>query len=117
MDQRALFGQSTVVFAVLVEPGHRIEAANQAFLDAVGPEPGGAVTELLDHVRGTGESRTARDVPAGRALFDFTREPRRDDGGAVTGIWLIGVETTQVNVRSVVVAGEELGGLAAHLNR
>jgi GAF domain-containing protein len=111
-DLRALFGQSTAVFALLAGPSHVVESANPAFRAAVGAEgvalagllPGPDGAELvarLDEVYRTGEPYTGRDVPIpvdGReAFFDFTCEPRRDAGGAVTGIRVIGLETTQVN--------------------
>ncbi|GGU95753.1 hypothetical protein ACIG0C_17950 [Kitasatospora aureofaciens] len=38
-----------------------------------------------------GSSAAARE-----AFFDFTYEPRRDAGGNVTGVRVIGVETTQI---------------------
>jgi hypothetical protein len=118
-DQRALFGQSVAVFASLSGPRHLVETANQAFLDTFGAGGGGggvALAELaprladqgfiarLDKVYRAGESYTGRDVrvvldtlPYARdAFFDITCEPRRDAGGTVTGIHLIGVETTQV---------------------
>jgi GAF domain-containing protein len=115
-DVRALFGQSVAVFAALVGPEHVVETANPAFLAAVGGHraaTGVPLAELmadrdllglLDEVYRGGESRTGRDVAvvldtgphAREALFDVTCEPRRDAGGAVVGIWVIGVETTQV---------------------
>jgi hypothetical protein len=115
-DQRALFGQSIAVFASLSGPRHLVETANQAFFDTFGGAGGVALAEVapesadrefiarLDQVYRVGESYTGRDirvvlgtVPYARdAFFDITCEPRRDAGGAVTGIHLIGVETTQV---------------------
>jgi serine phosphatase RsbU (regulator of sigma subunit) len=97
-----------------------VEAANAAFFSAIG---GGArartgaplaqlVPELaeqgvlapLDGVYRTGNAHVARDArvmlgagPTVReAFFDFTCEPRLDAGGNVTGVRVIGVETTQV---------------------
>lgn len=118
-DLRALFGQSTALFAALSGPAHLVEAANPAFYAAVGGEQartGAALVDLipelagqdfvarLDDVYRTGEPFTGRDVrvmlgagPRAReAYFDFTYEPRRDPDGAVTGIQVLGVETTQV---------------------
>ncbi|GGL11668.1 SpoIIE family protein phosphatase [Mangrovihabitans endophyticus] len=118
-DLRALFGQSTAVFASLSGSAHVVEAANPAFFAAIGgPErtrTGEALAELmpeleeqgiiglLDDVFRSGRPYTARDArvvlgtgPAAReAFFDFTYEPRRDPTGAVAGIRVIGVETTQ----------------------
>ncbi|MBG0566111.1 GAF domain-containing protein [Actinoplanes aureus] len=118
-DLRALFGHSTAVFASLAGPTHLVETANPAFFAAIGEErarPGAALAELmpeltgqgfialLDEVYRTGEPYTGRDVRielgtgphAREAFFDFTYEPRRDAGGTVTGIRVLGVETTQV---------------------
>ncbi|WP_433618116.1 GAF domain-containing protein [Dactylosporangium sp. CA-139114] len=115
-DLRALFGPSTTLFATLAGPQHVLESANPAFLAAVGAtaaRPGMALADLvaepgvqdliapLDAVYRTGESTTARDVrvrlEAGvQGSFDLTYEPRRDGDGTVTGVHVLGVETTQV---------------------
>ncbi|CCH32276.1 GAF domain-containing protein [Actinosynnema sp. NPDC047251] len=118
-DLRALFGQSSAVFASLVGPAHVVETANPAFFATIGEErarTGVALVDLmpelagqdivakLDHVYRTGEPYTGRDVRvvlgtgphAREAFFDLTYEPRRDAGGEVAGIRVIGVETTQV---------------------
>lgn len=118
-DLRALFGPSTAVFASLSGPGHLVETANPAFFATLGLEPahaGVALVDLLpeladqefvtrlDQVYRTGEAYTGRDVRvvlgsgphAREAFFDITYEPRRDADGTVTGIRVIGVETTQV---------------------
>ncbi|MCO5997074.1 GAF domain-containing protein [Actinoallomurus rhizosphaericola] len=118
-DLRALFGRSIAVFASLTGPAHVVETANPAFFAAIGEErarTGVALAELmpelsgqgfialLDEVYRTGEPYTGHDVRvvlgtdphAREAFFDFTYEPRRDANGAVSGIRVIGVETTQV---------------------
>ncbi|GAA2851217.1 hypothetical protein Acy02nite_34660 [Actinoplanes cyaneus] len=113
-DLRALFGQSTAVFASLAGPRHVVETASPAFFTAIGQDgagPGDALVDgpagfpaLLDEAYRTGEPQTARDVQvvlgAGEheraASFDFTCEPRRDATGQVIGVHVIGVETTQV---------------------
>ncbi|MFE3627296.1 GAF domain-containing SpoIIE family protein phosphatase [Streptomyces goshikiensis] len=119
-DLRALFGQSTAVFASLAGPAHMLEAANDAFFAAIGggertdtrvplgqlmPElVSQGFTSLLDRVYRTGEPYTGRDArlvvgkgnTAREAFFDFTYEPRLDMGGNVMGVRVIGVETTQV---------------------
>ena len=67
---------------------------------------------LLDRVYRTGEPYTGRDArlmlgtgtAAGEAFFDFTCEPRVDTGGKVTGVQVIGVETTQVKQAQWVIA-------------
>ncbi|MER8120543.1 SpoIIE family protein phosphatase [Streptomyces sp. NPDC094031] len=119
-DFRALFGRSTAVFASLAGPAHMVEAANEAFFAAIGggervrvgvplgqlmPELAeqGFIT-LLDQVYRTGERYVGRDArvligtgsAAREAFFDFTYEPRTDTGGNVTGVRVIGVETTQI---------------------
>lgn len=116
----SLFGRSTAVFASLAGPAHCLEAANPAFLDAVGGRDRARLgmplaellpelvdqgfTALLDRVYRTGEPYVGRDErvllgpPENRreAFFDFTYEPRRDDGGDVVGVRVLGVETTRV---------------------
>ncbi|MGW7434273.1 SpoIIE family protein phosphatase [Streptomyces sp. NPDC054861] len=119
-DLRDLFGRSTAVFASLAGPAHMVETANAAFFAAIGggdrvrtgvpiaqlmPELAdqGFLT-LLDQVYRSGRPHTGRDTrvvlgtgPAAReAFFDFTYEPRLDAGGNVTGVRILGVETTQV---------------------
>ncbi|MFJ4002282.1 SpoIIE family protein phosphatase [Streptomyces sp. NPDC090023] len=119
-DLRALFGHSTAVFASLAGPAHMLESANPAFFAAIGgterartglplgellPElvEQGLIT-LLDRVYRTGRPVTGRDrrvllgsgADARETYFDFTYEPRLDAGGNVTGVRVIGVETTQV---------------------
>lgn len=118
-DLRVLFGQSIAVFASLAGPAHLVETANRAFFATIGEHrarTGVPLVELmpeltdqgfialLDQVYRTGESYTGHDVrvvldtgPRAReTFFDFTYEPRRDGEGNVVGIWVIGVETTQV---------------------
>ncbi|MBL1087554.1 SpoIIE family protein phosphatase [Streptomyces actinomycinicus] len=119
-DLRALFGQSTAVFASLAGPKHVLEAANAAFAAVIGGEapvrtgmPLGVllpeaeeqgILTSLDQVYRTGERHTGSDARfllgsgarAREAFFDFTYEPRTDQDGNVTGVHLIGIETTQV---------------------
>ncbi|MFH0518517.1 SpoIIE family protein phosphatase [Streptomyces sp. M41] len=119
-DLWALFGHSTAVFATLSGPSHTLEAANAAFLAAIGPGarartsvpigdlmPGLAeqgILALLDRVYRTGKRHTGTDARvvlgsgtnAREAFFDFTYEPRVDESGTVTGVYVIGFETTQV---------------------
>lgn len=119
-DLRALFGQSTAVFASLAGPAHMLEAANAAFFTAIGggertrtgvplgqllPELAGqGFLALLDQVYRTGKPYIGRDARvvlgegagAREAFFDFTYEPRLDAGGNTMGVRVIGVETTQV---------------------
>ncbi|MEU4563106.1 GAF domain-containing protein [Actinoplanes sp. NPDC023936] len=118
-DLRALFGQSIAVFAALSGPAHVVETANPAFFAAIGqdrartgvpladlmPELAGqGFLDLLDQVYRTGEPYTGHDTlvrlgtgpQAREAYFDFTYEPRRATSGTVTGIRVIGVETTRI---------------------
>ncbi|MEV8588725.1 GAF domain-containing SpoIIE family protein phosphatase [Streptomyces sp. NPDC051180] len=119
-DLRALFGKSTAVFASLAGPAHMVESANPAFFKAIGGDRsartgiplGQLMPELveqgligfLDRVYRTGKPHTGRDARVllgdtacpREAFFDFTYEPRVDTGGNVTGVRVIGVETTQV---------------------
>ncbi|MGW5518729.1 GAF domain-containing protein [Nocardia africana] len=118
-DLRALFGHSAAVFVSLTGPGLVVETANPAFFALIGqdrPRTGLPLAELmpdlvengvltvLDQVYRSGESSTGHDVAvlvgdgahARLAFFDFTYEPRRDGNGSVTGVQLIGVETTQL---------------------
>ncbi|MEW1613841.1 MULTISPECIES: SpoIIE family protein phosphatase [unclassified Streptomyces] len=118
-DLLALFGESTVVFASMSGPAHLLETANPAFFTAVGRASertglpiGQLMPELaeqgfialLDRVYRTGQPYTGRGArvllgegtQVREAYFDFTYEPRRDAGGNVMGVRMIGVETTQV---------------------
>ncbi|MFF4846119.1 SpoIIE family protein phosphatase [Streptomyces collinus] len=119
-DLRALFGESTAVFASLGGPAHMVEAANPAFFAAIGGEarartgvPLGQLAPelsdqgflaLLDRVYRTGERHVGRGArvvlgngpDAREAFFDFTYEPRLDTGGNVVGVRVIGVEITQI---------------------
>ncbi|MHA6757338.1 SpoIIE family protein phosphatase [Streptacidiphilus sp. PAMC 29251] len=119
-DLRALFGQSSAVFASLAGPAHMLEAANPAFFAAIGggdrartgvpigqlmPELAEqGFLALLNRVYRHGERHTGHDArimlgtgPGAReAFFDFTYEPRLDAGGNVMGVRIIGVETTQI---------------------
>ncbi|TWD18017.1 serine phosphatase RsbU (regulator of sigma subunit) [Streptomyces sp. T12] len=118
-DLSLLFGTSTALFASMTGPAHVLEAANPAFFTAIGGErrertgvplgdlmpelKGQGFLALLDQVYRTGERHVGRDtrvvVGVGRqareAFFDFTYEARRDSGGNVIGVRMIGVETTQ----------------------
>ncbi|WP_051789666.1 SpoIIE family protein phosphatase [Streptomyces sp. NRRL S-1022] len=119
-DLSLLFGPSTALFASMAGPAHVLEAANPAFFAAIGgaqrertgvplaelmPElTGQGFVALLDHVYRSGVRHVGRDArvllgvgeDAREAYFDFTYEPRRDAGGNVIGVRMIGVETTQV---------------------
>ncbi len=105
-----------------------LEAANAAFFTAIGGGQrartgiplGQLVPELeeqgllalLDGVYRTGQPYLGRDArvmlgtgPAAQeAFFDFTCEPRLDASGNVTGVRIIGVETTQVRHAQLLTA-------------
>ncbi|MCQ9131854.1 SpoIIE family protein phosphatase [Streptomyces hilarionis] len=119
-DLSLLFGTSTALFASMAGPAHVLESANPAFFAAIGhgrrertgvplgelmPElEAQGFLGLLDHVHRSGERHVGRDTrvvigaagQAREAYFDFTYEARRDAGGNVIGVRMIGVETTQV---------------------
>ncbi|MEV5163655.1 SpoIIE family protein phosphatase [Streptomyces werraensis] len=118
-DLSVLFGTSTALFASMAGPAHVLEAANPAFFAAIGggqrertgvplgelmPElESQGFLRLLDQVYRTGERHVGRDTRvvigvgdrAREAYFDFTYEARRDTGGNVVGVRMIGVETTR----------------------
>ncbi|MGW8730700.1 SpoIIE family protein phosphatase [Streptomyces sp. NPDC055808] len=118
-DLRALFGESAALFACLAGPAHMLETANNAFFTAIGADRirtglplgqlvpelvGQGFIALLDRVYRTGRPYSARharvllgtEADAREAFFTFTYEPSLDVGGNVTGVRVIGVETTQV---------------------
>ncbi|MFJ9732055.1 SpoIIE family protein phosphatase [Streptomyces sp. NPDC101171] len=118
-DLSMLFGTSTALFASMAGPAHVLEAANPAFFAAIGggqrERTGVPLAELmpeltaqgfiglLDQVYRSGERHVGRDArvvigvgdQAQESYFDFTYEARRDVGGNVIGVRMIGVETTQ----------------------
>jgi GAF domain-containing protein len=105
-----------------------LEAANAAFFAATGDGQrartgvalgqlvpglaGQGFLALLDRVYRTGKPSVGRDArlvlgagPSARvAFFDFTCEPRLDAAGNVTGVRVIGVETTQVRQAQLLAA-------------
>ncbi|MFI5908264.1 GAF domain-containing protein [Dactylosporangium sp. NPDC051541] len=87
-DLRALFGPSSAVFAALRGPEHELEEANPAFLTVAG-DARPVLAAHLDRVYRTGEPAAVR-----HAGIDFACEPRHDAGGTVTGVRVIGVDTT-----------------------
>ncbi|GGW68853.1 hypothetical protein GCM10010503_52530 [Streptomyces lucensis JCM 4490] len=115
-----LFGTSTALFASMAGPAHVLEAANPAFFAAIGggrrERTGVPLAELmpelaaqgfiglLDQVYRSGTRHVGRDArvliglgdDTREAYFDFTYEARRDAGGNVLGVRMIGVDVTQV---------------------
>jgi serine phosphatase RsbU (regulator of sigma subunit) len=115
-----MFAHAPVIFAALSGPAHRVEGANQAFLDAIGVERsrdvlGRPVSEvvpelvhqgllpLLDSVYREGEPFVTHGAgvllgPVGRSrmrYFDFSFEPRRDQTGRVWGVAFLAVDVTR----------------------
>ncbi|MFD8545420.1 SpoIIE family protein phosphatase [Streptomyces sp. NPDC059649] len=126
-----LFDQAPVIFAALSGPGHRLEAANPAFLEAVGGDRGqiGAplgellpelepqgVLNRLDEVYRTGTAYRARGArlvlgtpgTEREGYFDFTCEPRRDAAGTVDGVVVIAVDTTAHHDAQVLAAEQRV---------
>ncbi|WP_298813700.1 PAS domain S-box protein [uncultured Sphingomonas sp.] len=114
-----MFDAAPSFMAVLAEPGHRFDLANASFRrliggrDVVGQTLTGALPEvaeqgfldLLDTVVTTGtpffgQNRTLRlagsDGQAGQErLLDFVYQPIKDADGAVTGVFIEGIDVTE----------------------
>lgn len=126
-----LFDQAPVIFAALSGPRHRLEAANPAFLEAVGGDRGQTgvpigellpelgpqgVVDRLDEVYRTGTAYRARGArlvlgaPGAEreGYFDFTYEPRRDADGAVDGVVVIAVDITAYHHTQVLAAEQRV---------
>ena len=118
--QRQLFAQAPGFIAILAEPDHRFQFANQAYRDLIGGRDpvGRAVREvlpeledqqffgLLDKVFDSGERHVAHDTVARLEInpgaleerfLDFVFEPVRDDSGRVTGIFVEGHDVTDAH--------------------
>ncbi|WP_246848015.1 hybrid sensor histidine kinase/response regulator [Sphingomonas beigongshangi] len=115
-----LFSQAPAFMALLAEPEHRFELANQAYLQLVGHRDivGRTVRdalpdvadqgffELLDEVYRTGEPFVGRQLPIlvqrqpgssrERAFIDFVYQPVRDTSGSVRGIFVSGYDVTEL---------------------
>ncbi len=118
---RQLFGQSLTFMAVLRGPEHRFELVNPSYSQLVGhrdvvgkrvrealPEvEGQGFLELLDRVYDTGEAFVGRSAPFAiqptpgapleERFLDFVYQPIRNDEGAVTGIFVEGIDVTQTH--------------------
>ncbi|RZI60820.1 MAG: response regulator [Rubrivivax sp.] len=131
-----LFEQAPSFMAVLAGPEHRFETVNPAYLRLIGGRDvvGRSVAEalpdaaaqgyvtLLDDVYATGRAYTAHaaqfiaDTADGQSeehFLDFVYQPIRDDSGAVTHIFVEGVDVT-ARVRAE-RRGAALAGLSERL--
>jgi PAS domain S-box-containing protein len=114
-----LFEQAPSFMAMLRGPEHRIELANPSYLRLIGrrdvlgrtvaeavPEAGGqGFVELLDTVYRTGQPFTATGVrfaaqpvpggPVDEHYLDFVYQPIKDVAGAVTGVFVEGIDVTR----------------------
>ena len=128
---RALFEQSPSFIAVLRGPQHRFELTNAAYMQLIGhrdvigmtvreaiPEvEGQGFFELLDRVYATGEpfvgqsapitlQRTPGAAPEPRFL-DFVYQPIRNADGAVTGIFVEGIDITSTHEALIALSESE----------
>lgn len=116
---RLLFQQAPGIIAVLREPDHVFEIANNAYLQLVGhreilgkpirealPEVAGqGFFELLDQVYRTGEPYVGREIavrlqrkpddPLEERYVNFVYQPTRDYRGKITGIFVEGSDVTE----------------------
>ncbi|MEJ7805577.1 MAG: ATP-binding protein [Telluria sp.] len=116
---RSLFEQAPGFMVILSGPQHVYEFVNAAYTRVVGERPllgltvrealpevaGQGFFELLDEAYASATPRAAHDValvvqasahePARRSYVDFVYQPILDAGGAVTGIFVEGSDTTE----------------------
>lgn len=116
---RGLFQQAPGIIAVLREPNHIFEIANDAFCQLVGRRDilgkplrealpdltGQGFYELLDEVHGTGKPYFGRqasvklqrrpDGPLEERFVDFVYQPTFDHRGSITGIFIEGNDVTE----------------------
>lgn len=126
-----MFAQAPGFMALLDGPEHVITLANQAYLNMVGqrhvlgktvrtalPEAAEqGFVALLDHLYVTGEAHTGTAVPfsvqangegfAKDSFMDFVYQPMLDDNGAVSGVFVQGVDVTQRVLAEQAVKGNE----------
>ena len=129
---RQMFQQAPGIIAVLREPGHVFEFANDAYLELIGGRDvlGRPVREalpeiaeqrflgLLDHVYASGENYVGRaasvmlhrqrDQPLEERFVDFVFQPFRDQRGVVTGIFIEGSDVTDAVLASKALQESEL---------
>jgi signal transduction histidine kinase/ActR/RegA family two-component response regulator len=116
---RGLFQQAPGIIAVLREPNHIVEIANDAFCQLVGHRDilgkpirealpdltGQGFYELLDEVHATGKPYLGRqasvklqrrpDGPLEERFIDFVYQPTFDNRGTITGIFVEGNDVTE----------------------
>jgi PAS domain S-box-containing protein len=118
---RDLFEQSPSFVAILRGPNHRFELVNPGYMQLIGhrdlagmdvrdalPEiEGQGFFELLDQVYATGEPFVGQSVqaslqrtpgaPLERRFLDFVYQPMRDADGAVSGVFVEGIDVTSAH--------------------
>jgi PAS domain S-box-containing protein len=126
-----LFEQSPSFIAVLRGPEHRFELVNPAYRqliahrnvigrpvrDAVPEVEGQGFFELLDNVYSSGKAFTGASVPITiqrtpnaepeRRFLDFVYQPIRDADGAISGIFVEGVDVTEAQDTLVALSKSE----------
>jgi len=129
--QRRLFEQAPGFIAILNEPGHVFEFANQSYRNLVGnrdcigrrarealPELAGqGFFEWLDKVYALGERVVAQDVPVRlqrspgavpeERFLTFVYEPILDAAGRVTGIFCEGHDVTETHLAQTALRASE----------
>jgi PAS domain S-box-containing protein len=118
---RRLFEQSPSFIAILRGPDHRFELVNPRYLELVGHRDIIGLTvhdaipevreqgfiQLLDRVYATGEAFVGQSSPIliqrtptadlEERFLDFVYQPIRNDAGAVTGIFVEGIDVTNAH--------------------
>jgi PAS domain S-box-containing protein len=137
----AIIEQSPAFIAVLRGPGHVYEMANDRYYEVAGrrdligrtvreafPDIAGqGFYELLDDVYRTGDTFIGEEMPIQLTRDDGTRDdrfvrlvyqPLRDEAGAISGIFVHGVDMTEmVESRRSLREAEEFHRFAAHAAR
>lgn len=112
---RNLFRQTPEIVCILAGPEHVFEFVNEAHIRLLGFDATGMsvrsaqpesveVHSLLDGVFHTGKTAKLRELPVTvgdrKRIFDLTYAARYDEEGKISGIMILGVETTeQIEVR------------------
>ncbi len=128
---REMFVSSPSFVAVVRGPNHRFELTNPAYLKLIGqrdvigmpvrealPEvEGQGLFELLDKVYQSGEAHSGRGVPVSlfsamsvepeERILDFVYQPMRGVDGRVNGIFVEGVDVTELFAQAQVLRESE----------